>query len=123
MDDQTTYTRLRENLEDIVVQVRSKDVPLEKCLDLFDEALRLGGRCVELIDHTDFSSAELEAAATHESEASADEPDAALENASEAQAATEDDAAPSEVQDHATSPKKARAPHDESSKEVDVEEA
>ena len=61
MDDQTTYTRLRENLEDIVVQVRSKDVPLEKCLDLFDEALRIGGRCVEMIDRTDFSAVELEA--------------------------------------------------------------
>jgi len=60
MDDQSSYTHLRKELEDIVLQVRSKDVPLEKCLDLFDEALRLGGQCAEAIDRTDFSLEELE---------------------------------------------------------------
>ena len=55
MEDQSSYTHLRKELEDIVVQVRSKDVPLEKCLDLFDEALRIGGQCAEAIDRTDFS--------------------------------------------------------------------
>ncbi|MCL2756875.1 MAG: exodeoxyribonuclease VII small subunit [Coriobacteriia bacterium] len=55
MEDQSSYTHLRKELEDIVLQVRSKDVPLEKCLDLFDEALRIGGQCAEAIDRTDFS--------------------------------------------------------------------
>jgi exodeoxyribonuclease VII small subunit len=59
MDDQNTYTRLKDRLEDIVVQVRSKDVSLEKSLDLYEEALRLGGRCVEMIDRTDFTAEEL----------------------------------------------------------------
>ena len=63
MNDPNTYTRLRERLEEIVVQVRSKDVPLEKSLDLYEEALRLGSRCAEMIDRTDFSSEELEAIA------------------------------------------------------------
>jgi exonuclease VII small subunit len=48
---------MRENLEEIVVQVRSKDVPLEKCLDLFDEALKIGRRCIDLIDRTDLAAA------------------------------------------------------------------
>ncbi len=60
MNDPSTYTRLRERLEEIVVQVRSKDVPLEKSLDLYEEALRLGSRCAEMIDRTDFSADELE---------------------------------------------------------------
>jgi len=60
VEDQSNYTLLREELEGIVLQVRSKDVPLEKCLDLFDEALRIGGKCVEAIDRADFSFAEFE---------------------------------------------------------------
>ncbi len=60
MNDPSTYSRLRERLEEIVVQVRSRDIPLEKSLDLYEEALRLGSRCAELIDRTDFSTEELE---------------------------------------------------------------
>ena len=62
MDRQSQYARTRERLEEIVVQVRSKDVPLEKSLDLYEEALRLGSACADMIDRTDFSSDELEAA-------------------------------------------------------------
>ena len=58
MEEKSNYTRLRQELEDIVVQVRSKDVPLEKSLDLFDEALKIGGQCVEAIDRADFSFGE-----------------------------------------------------------------
>jgi exodeoxyribonuclease VII small subunit len=60
MDNQASYARVRERLEEIVVQVKSKDVPLEKSLDLYEEALRLGGICAEMIDRTDFSAEELE---------------------------------------------------------------
>ena len=62
MEDQSSYAILREELEDIVLQVRSKDVPLEKCLDLFDEAIRIGAQCVESIDRADFSFDELDEA-------------------------------------------------------------
>jgi exonuclease VII small subunit len=62
MEDQNSYSKLRTELEDIVIQVRSKDVPLERCLDLFDDALKIGGRCVEQIDRTDFTAEELDAA-------------------------------------------------------------
>jgi len=70
MGDQSSYSRLREELEDIVIQVRSKDMPLEKCLDLFDEALRIGGQCVESVDRTDFSLAELGIEASPDEDAS-----------------------------------------------------
>jgi len=47
-------------LDEIVSQVRDRDLSLEKSLDLFDEAIALGSRAVELVDNTDFSAAELE---------------------------------------------------------------
>jgi exodeoxyribonuclease VII small subunit len=61
MVEQDSYLKVSERLEEIVAQVRSKDVPLEKSLDLYEEALRLGGRAAELIDRTDFSPEELQA--------------------------------------------------------------
>ncbi|MDR1183847.1 MAG: exodeoxyribonuclease VII small subunit [Coriobacteriales bacterium] len=60
MDRQSSYTRTRERLEEIVTQVKAKDMPLEKSLDLYEEALRLGSVCAEMIDRTDFSVEELE---------------------------------------------------------------
>ena len=58
-ESSSSYGRLRDRLEEIVEQVRSKDVPLEKSLDLYEEALRLGSLAAEMIDHTDFSQSEL----------------------------------------------------------------
>ncbi|MDR2586970.1 MAG: exodeoxyribonuclease VII small subunit [Coriobacteriales bacterium] len=63
MDNQSSYGRARERLEEIVAQVRAKDISLEKSLDLYEEALRLGSTCAEMIDRTDFSVEELEAVA------------------------------------------------------------
>jgi exodeoxyribonuclease VII small subunit len=60
-DGETGYRRIHERLEEIVVQIRSRDVPLEKSLDLYEEALRLGSMAAEMIDNTDFSDAELAA--------------------------------------------------------------
>jgi exodeoxyribonuclease VII small subunit len=60
-EDTSSYGRVRERLEEIVVQIRSKDVPLEKSLDLYEEALRLGGMAADLIDNTDFSVGEMSA--------------------------------------------------------------
>jgi exodeoxyribonuclease VII small subunit len=58
--DKSSYARTRERLEEIVTQVKAKDMPLEKSLDLYEEALRLGNVCAEMIDRTDFSAEELE---------------------------------------------------------------
>lgn len=62
-----TFTEVRARLEEIVGQVRSKDISLEKSLDLFDEAIRLGNNCFELIDRVDFSPEEVAASATEDS--------------------------------------------------------
>ncbi|MCL2339992.1 MAG: exodeoxyribonuclease VII small subunit [Actinomycetia bacterium] len=60
----SSYDRARERLEEIVQQIRSKDVSLEKSLDLYEEALRLGAQAADLIDRTDFTSQELAALET-----------------------------------------------------------
>ena len=65
MPDANTYSRQKERLEEIVLQTRSKEVPLEKCLDLYDEALDIGTRCVEQLEQTDFTAEEMESVAEH----------------------------------------------------------
>jgi exodeoxyribonuclease VII small subunit len=53
-DDRSTFEVTRARLEDIVVQVRRKDVSLEQSLDMLEEAVRLVNQCNELIDQTSF---------------------------------------------------------------------
>lgn len=53
-----TFGEITERLDDIVAQVRDKDVSLERSLDLFDEAIALGSKAVGLVDATDFSPEE-----------------------------------------------------------------
>ncbi len=53
-DDRSTFETTRARLEDIVVQVRRKDVSLEQSLDMLEEAVRLVNQCNELIDQTSF---------------------------------------------------------------------
>ena len=55
-----TFDDVTGRLDEIVSQVRDRDSSLEKSLDLFDEAIALGSKAVELVDNTDFSAAELE---------------------------------------------------------------
>jgi exonuclease VII small subunit len=105
MDRQSSYARTRERLEEIDTQVKARDMSLERSLDLYEEALRLGNVCAEMIDRTDFSAEELEDArsvdeAVADDEAAmgddvtgdgSDEPDEVDETV--AAAATEDDEA------------------------------
>jgi exodeoxyribonuclease VII small subunit len=58
--DRRSYTHVRTQLEDIATQIKDKDTSLDQCLDLYEEAIRLGNSCIELIDTTDFSAEELE---------------------------------------------------------------
>lgn len=53
-DEQYTFTQARARLEEIVTQVRRKDVSLEKSLDLLEEGVRLANACTEAIDHTEW---------------------------------------------------------------------
>lgn len=80
-----TFEDITARLDAIVEKVRDKDTSLEHSLDLFDEAISLGSRAVEMVDRIDFSDAEKELL-----EADAEPAEAAEE------AAPEGDAAPSE---------------------------
>lgn len=55
-DERTTFETTRARLEDIVGQVRRKDLSLEQSLDLLEEAVRLVNQCNESIDQTSFKS-------------------------------------------------------------------
>lgn len=54
------FEEVTDRLDQIVSDVRAKDTSLERSLDLFDEAIALGSKAVELVDRTDFSAAEKE---------------------------------------------------------------
>jgi len=54
------FDQISSRLDEIVGQVRDKDTSLERSLDLFDEAIALGSKAVELVDTTDFTPAERE---------------------------------------------------------------
>lgn len=53
-----TFEQITSRLGDIVDQVRDKDVSLERSLDLFDEAITLGSKAVDLVDVTEFTPEE-----------------------------------------------------------------
>ncbi len=53
-----TFEDITARLDEIIATVRSKDTSLERSLDLFDEAIALGSKAVELVDSFDMSPAE-----------------------------------------------------------------
>lgn len=55
-DERYTFSQARTRLEEIVSQVRKKDVSLETSLDLLEEGVRLANVCTELSDHTEWRS-------------------------------------------------------------------
>ena len=83
-----TYKDAKDQLDEIVEQVRKKDVSLEKSLDLLEEGVALANRCTELIDQ----------AAWEEAEDSGDPDDFEADNpADEAALAEESDQQPDDV--------------------------
>ena len=67
-DESTSYTSAKAQLDDIAERVKSKDLPLEKALDLYEEAIRIGNTCADLLDVSEFTVDELDG------EREADEP-------------------------------------------------
>lgn len=59
MAEYQTFSEVRARLDEIVTQVRKKGLSLEKSLDLYEEAIKLGNRAAELVDKPDFSDEEL----------------------------------------------------------------
>lgn len=53
-----SFEDITARLDEIIATVRSKDTSLERSLDLFDEAIKLGSKAVELVDSFDMSPTE-----------------------------------------------------------------
>ena len=54
------FDQILTRLDTLVDQVRHKDTSLERSLDLFEEAVALSAKGVEMVDVTNFTPAELE---------------------------------------------------------------
>ena len=52
-----TFDDIAGRLDQIIGDVRDKDTSLEHSLDLFDEAIALGSKAVDMVDSVDFSPA------------------------------------------------------------------
>lgn len=63
-----TFEDITERLDEIVATVRSKDTSLERSLDLFDEAISLGSKAVDMVDSFDLSASEAQALAQESGE-------------------------------------------------------
>lgn len=72
-DAEYTFAQARARLEDIVGQVRKKDVSLETSLDLLEEGVRLANACTEHIDHTEWRSVAEELQGAHVGEGALDD--------------------------------------------------
>ena len=48
-----TFDEIAGRLDEIAGQVRQKDTSLERSLDLFDEAIALGSKAVDMVDAQD----------------------------------------------------------------------
>ena len=55
-----SFDQIAARLDSIVDQVRDKNVSLEHSLDLFDEAIALGSKAVNMVDTTEFTPEEEE---------------------------------------------------------------
>ena len=53
-----TFDDVMARMDDIVAAVRAKDASLEHSLDLFDEAIALGSKAVEMVDNFELSDSE-----------------------------------------------------------------
>lgn len=87
-----SFDQITARLDSIVDQVRDKNVSLEHSLDLFDEAIALGSKAVNMVDTTEFTPEEEERLV--QAQAAGDTADA--ESATEATEAIADEQASSE---------------------------
>jgi len=99
-----SYTDAKTRLDEIVKQVRGKDVSLERSLDLLEEGVKLANQCTELIDQTRWDEDlpdEDESEAEGEGEGAEAPQDAAAEAEPEPEPESEPDAASEEPEDGA----------------------
>lgn len=96
--DTSEYNRfsdVTDRLDEIIDSVRDKDTSLERSLDLFDEAIALGTRAVDLVDKAAFSPEERERLvdAGEPDDESSDAAEAANDEATDDEPAEEEGAA------------------------------
>ena len=104
-----SFDQITARLDSIVDQVRDKNVSLEHSLDLFDEAIALGSKAVNMVDTTEFTPEEEErlvqaqaAGDMADEESTTEATEAASDEQAEASAAdeTSSDDAVSESDEH-----------------------
>ena len=109
-----SFDQITARLDSIVDQVRDKNVSLEHSLDLFDEAIALGSKAVNMVDTTEFTPEEEERlvqaqaagdtadaeSATEATEAAADEQTSNEQAEASAADETSSDGAVSESDEH-----------------------
>lgn len=61
-----TFEDVQNRLQEIAKDARKKDVSLKSALDMFDEAIALSNKAVDLVDTSEFSDAELSEMHTEE---------------------------------------------------------
>ena len=54
------FDEISSRLDEIIATVRSKDTSIERSLDLFDEAIELGSKAVDMVDKFELSPREAE---------------------------------------------------------------
>lgn len=67
----TDFEQISARLDQIVGQVKDKNVSLERSLDLFDEAIALGSKAVDMVDTAEVTPSEESAAEADSSGAEA----------------------------------------------------
>lgn len=97
-----SFDQITARLDSIVDQVRDKNVSLEHSLDLFDEAIALGSKAVNMVDTTEFTPEEEERLVQAQAAGEASNEEAASDEQAEASAAdeTSSDDAVSESDEH-----------------------
>lgn len=84
-----SFDQITARLDSIVDQVRDKNVSLEHSLDLFDEAIALGSKAVNLVDTTEFTPEEEERLVQARAEEDVTDAEGATETASDEQTSSE----------------------------------
>lgn len=97
-----SFDQITARLDSIVDQVRDKNVSLEHSLDLFDEAIALGSKAVNMVDTTEFTPEEEERLVQAQAAGDASNEEAASDEQAEASAVdeTSSDDAVSESDEH-----------------------
>lgn len=68
-----TFAEVRARLDEILVEVRNPEISLEKSLDLYEEAVKLGSMCADMVDRANYTPEEKLAADGIEAEDAAAE--------------------------------------------------